>query len=157
VPETSRRIVTLTMEEPKFIGVIIHAPTGVIYKQQCGGTLCHHEQLEGYFVPVSRLELGDADRSSVDRFALDTDLLKAVFHDAYPDDADACVWGGSTADLPWDRVQRLADLVALLGYHGDRDPRPIAVDAARFDEGHEAWVPILTPDGPGVLVWNNCD
>jgi hypothetical protein len=28
----------------------------------------------------------------------------------------------------------------------------------RYVEGFfEAWVPVLTPQGPGVLVWPNCD
>ena len=153
-----RRIVSLTMEEPKFIGVIIQAPTGVVYEQQCGGTHCDHQSLEGYFVPLSRRELDDRDRMSENRFALDTDLLKAVFHDAYPNDDDACVWGSSTESLPSDRLERLAGLVALLCYRGaDYEARMMELDGGRLAEGCEAWVPVLTPDGRGMLVWNNCD
>ncbi len=152
------RIVSLTLEEPKFIGVIFEWPTGVIYEHQCGGTHCYHLDLQGYFVPVCRLELDDVDRTSADRFALDTDLLKAVFHDAYPDDEDACVWGRSTDDLPPDRLKRLEDLVALLGYRGaDYARKTITLDVSRLDQGCEAAVPVITPDGPGMLVWNNCD
>ncbi len=151
------RIVSLTLEEPQFIGVIVEAPTGVVYKQQCGGTHCYHHSIEGYFVPVSRLELGD-DRVSDDRFALDTNRLKEVFHHAVPGDDDACVFGQAIEDLPPDRLARLIALVALLGYHGaDYDRCAITLDRSRLALGCEAWVPVVTPDGPGLLVWNNCD
>lgn len=158
MPETQRRIVRLTCEEPKFLGVIIDAPTGVVYHHQCGGTDCNQRSLEGYFVPVSRRELDDNDLVSADRFALDTDLLKAVFHDTYPHDDDACVWGGSTGELPPEQLLRLAGLVALLCYRdADYQARGIELDRSRLDHGCEAWVPVLTPDGRGTLVWNNCD
>jgi hypothetical protein len=33
----------------------------------------------------------------------------------------------------------------------------LRLDESRLEEVVEAWVPVLTPDGPGVLVWENCD
>ena len=153
-----KRIVSLTLEEPKFIGVVIDAPTGVIYSQQCGGTNCYHYDFEGYFVPLSRYELDESDTTSDNRLALDTDLLKAVFHEAVPGDPDACVWARSTDELPPDRLDRLAALVALLCYRGGNyDEKMITLDYLRLKDGCEACVPVVTPDGPGTLVWNNCD
>jgi hypothetical protein len=158
MPERRNRVVCLTMEEPKFIGVIIEAPTGVVYSHQCGGTNCYHYDLEGYFVPLCRYELDERDLTSENRLALDTDLLKAVFHEAVPDDPDACVWAGSTGQLPPDRLDRLAALVGLLCYRGaDYGEQLIKLDRSRLADGCEACVPVVTPDGPGTLVWNNCD
>ncbi|MGW2742114.1 DUF6210 family protein [Streptomyces sp. NPDC001450] len=36
-------------------------------------------------------------------------------------------------------------------------PRPLALDETRLAEVDEAWVPVVTPDGPGVLVRENSD
>ena len=37
------------------------------------------------------------------------------------------------------------------------DPTFLELDETRLDETEEAWVRVLTPDGPGVLVWQNSD
>lgn len=155
MPDEKRRV-SLTCEEPKFIGLILHAPTGVIYEHQFGGTGCWHDGIEGYFVPVSRAEIDpDADVYSPSRHELDTDLLKAVFH--HPDDPDRC-WACSAADLPDENVERLAALIDLLCYYGGGyEMRQFELDRLRLADGREAYVPVLTPDGPGLLVWNNCD
>jgi hypothetical protein len=34
---------------------------------------------------------------------------------------------------------------------------PLRIDPARIDEIAEAWIPVETPDGPGVLLYKNCD
>ncbi|MFJ8440785.1 DUF6210 family protein [Kitasatospora griseola] len=31
------------------------------------------------------------------------------------------------------------------------------LDEIRLDRADEAWVPVLTPDGPAVPVWSNSD
>lgn len=33
-------------------GLIIPAPTGIVWSNQTGGMACHHPELEGYFLPV---------------------------------------------------------------------------------------------------------
>jgi hypothetical protein len=151
-----RRSVGLPIEEPKFLGVIIQAPTGVVYEHQCGGTSCDQAATEGFFVPVARRELDESDLFSANRFALDTDLLRAVFHG--DDDPEACVWTLSLDSMPAERLGRLAALVGLLCYHGaDYSEMPITLDHSRLREGCEAWVPVMTPEGRAMLVWNNCD
>jgi hypothetical protein len=34
---------------------------------------------------------------------------------------------------------------------------PLRIDEERADELDEAWVPVLTPDGPAYLAWVNSD
>ncbi|MFJ9461250.1 DUF6210 family protein [Kitasatospora sp. NPDC101447] len=36
-------------------------------------------------------------------------------------------------------------------------PHRLQLDESRIREADEAWVPVITPDGPGVLVWLNSD
>jgi hypothetical protein len=33
----------------------------------------------------------------------------------------------------------------------------LKLDESRIAEADEAWVPVLTPDGSGVLMWFNSD
>ncbi|MFJ9706886.1 DUF6210 family protein [Streptomyces sp. NPDC101234] len=39
----------------------------------------------------------------------------------------------------------------------DLYPARLALDETRLADVDEAWVPVVTPDGPGVLVWENSD
>ena len=62
-----------------------------------------------------------------------------------------------------EQQERLAALVATVPYWqcsldvvGDRR-LPLALDRSRIDEICEAWVPVVTPDGPGILLYGNCD
>ena len=151
----SPRLVSLPCEGPPFIGVIIAAPTGVIYQHQCGGYGCNQMRIEGYLLPVQRFEYDPArDLEGHDNwFAANPAELRAVFHT----DQDGCPWGYAD-QLPNDRLQELATLIALLGYLGqDFAESRLEMDPSKVQEALEAWVPVITPDGPGVLVWNNCD
>ena len=38
-----------------------------------------------------------------------------------------------------------------------RFPAHLVLDESRLSEADEAWVPVMTPDGPGVLVRENSD
>lgn len=65
--------------------------------------------------------------------------------------------------LTWspDLLDRLRSAVALHVYgSANRDdvwPAPLVLDESRLAEADEAWVPVLTPDGPGFLTWENSD
>jgi hypothetical protein len=37
------------------------------------------------------------------------------------------------------------------------EPVPLVLGESRIDQFDEAWLPVLTPDGPGVLWWSNSD
>lgn len=143
---------------PHLLGVIVAHPTGVHYEQQCAGTETATRQIEGYFVPVGGL------RRAPEEGQFDPHQLTALFHQG-----DGCVWGGepwklpeNTSLLPPERLERLRSLVAAIPYWaydeaGTEWRGHLRVDETRLGELAEAWVPVITPDGPGVLVWENCD
>lgn len=148
----SPRRISLPAEEPQFVVLAIQAPTGVIYEQQCGGFYCDQLEVEGYLTVVVRQEPDDA---RPDRFGVSPADLTAIFHS----EDDACHF-----PQPWlltpERIDRLDALIRTLGYFGGPDGPPVQefeLDRSRLDEVFEAWVPVITPDGPGVLLWNNCD
>jgi hypothetical protein len=39
----------------------------------------------------------------------------------------------------------------------NQTPHPLRLDEQNLRDADEAWVPVLTPDGPGILVWFNSD
>lgn len=139
---------------PYLLGVVIAHPTGVCYEQQCAGTETNLRSIEGYFVPLGGL------RFVADKGLFDPNQLTEVFHEG-----NACTWGGrawnlppNASELPEDRLERLRSLVEAIPYWTESDQRlHLRVDEERLGELVEAWVPVLTPDGPGVLVWENCD
>jgi hypothetical protein len=108
-------------------GVIIECHTGIVFAHQCGDEAAVLKRAEGYFVPL--------DGAAAPR-------LDALRH------------AGET----------LPALVAAIGYWPSND-QPVldparmhlALDHSRLDEMCEAWVPVITPDGPGVLVWDKGD
>lgn len=119
--------------------VVVRADTGVTYEQQCGGGECLLRTVQGYLVPVYQhevlTELGDLLANEVDTSA------------AEPVSAEV---RKQVAELVgeirfWPSVRDGGDAVAL------------ALDEDRIGELTEAWVPVTTPDGPGVLIWPNSD
>lgn len=136
----------------EWLAVVIEHPTGVVYSQQCGGTANDHRLVEGYLVPLGGPQCdAEEGRIAVPR-------LRDVFHRG-----TGCDYTWVGYDLPPDRRERLAALVATVPYwkihlDGVRDARlPLALDRSRIDEICEAWVPVVTPDGPGILLYANCD
>ncbi|MFF9573324.1 DUF6210 family protein [Streptomyces sp. NPDC014685] len=53
--------------------------------------------------------------------------------------------GSSRASLYWASDGHMEELHTL------------RLDGSRFRDADEAWVPVITPDGPGVLLWANSD
>ncbi|MEU2610567.1 DUF6210 family protein [Micromonospora sp. NPDC007271] len=121
--------------------VIVAAPTGIRYQQQYGGTACRQGQLEGFLVPVAGADAVPALRQ----------LFEGHFR------------GAGTWNHRWspEEAGRLRDIVADVTYWAcdgwDEDPHPLRWDETRSGDTDEAWVPVLTPDGPGMLVWANSD
>lgn len=136
-----------------WVGVIVDAPTGVFYANQCGGTACLHREREGYYVPLSGVPMNP------DEPRLGVAELRVAFHGP----SGACHWDLATdgAKLSADQLALLASAVARIPFwSGDgQDTRgPLRLDEARLDELAEAWVPILLPEGEeAILVWGNCD
>jgi Family of unknown function (DUF6210) len=111
---------------------------GVTYQQQCGGVACHHRELEGYFLPVS----------GVGAPVVPSDL-RGPFHRG-----EACTWREPTPD-GLATLRSIVEKVAML--ENGEQAKPLVLDESRVREVLESWVPVLTPLGPGVLTWPNCD
>jgi hypothetical protein len=137
--------------------VVVEKQTGVVYQQQFGGNVTRFGQVEGYLVPVHAPEALEELR----------DLFERTFRGAGTWDYD---WSGSAtepghrgAPLPSDPLRRLRDAVRRIPFwttncDGDAEQRDLLkVDEDRLAEVDEAWVPVLTPAGPGVLLWPNSD
>ncbi len=132
--------------------VLIPAETGVVYQQQYGGTACMRGQAEGYLIPVHGAGMGGGGESL------------ATLRDIFERELGGSGWPGG--ELPGPVMARLRDAVAKVpfcesGRTADdvlaRIERPLEVDAARLDELDEAWLPVVTGDGPGFLLWRNSD
>ncbi|MFD7449532.1 DUF6210 family protein [Kitasatospora sp. NPDC059827] len=125
----------------RWLYVVVTAPTGVHYQQQYGGTSCHQGELQGFLVPVT----------GPDGLAALRELFERDFR------------GAGTQHHTWSdgELDRLRDALRGITYwacDGDtEEPHELRLDEDRLAETDEAWVPVLTPDGPGVLVWPNSD
>lgn len=121
--------------------VVVEAPTGVVYQQQYGGTACRQGQVEGFLVPLVGLGAVDDLR----------DLFERHFR------------GSGTWRHSWtpEELAALRGPVEGLTYWTcdgtNEEPHPVRLDDSRLAEVDEAWVPVVTPDGPGVLLWFNSD
>jgi hypothetical protein len=135
---------------PPWIGVVVRAETGVFYATQCAGVATEQRLVQGYYVP-----LGGA-KYDVDGGNIEIDPFVDVFHLD-----DACQWTWRGTDLPKDRLDTLRALVEEIAYWSSVDGRDLKaqlhIDESRIAELAEAWIPVQTPDGLGVLVYTNCD
>jgi hypothetical protein len=122
-----------------WLHVVVRAQTGVFYRQQYGGTACRQGELEGFLVPV----LGSSS------FVQLRELFEGHF-------GGAGTWRHRWRD---EEIESLRKQVRGISYwDGDAlsaTPRPLRLDQRHLGEVDEAWVPVLTPDGPGILVWSN--
>ena len=131
---------------------VIAAPTGVVYQHQCAGVACEVRQIEGYLVPLGGLKF-EADAGPINPAE-----FTAPFHSG-----ESCVCGISGAALSADRLSWLRSLVASVTFwdiapDGEVTSRSrLRLDESRLRELAEAWVPVVTPAGSGILMWNNCD
>jgi hypothetical protein len=136
---------------PDWLAVVIEHPTGVVFGQQCAGTSTDQRLVEGYLVPLG------GSRFDVDNGQLSSAPLRAVFHDG-----DGCTHGWGIKPLDGSRLQGLVLYIEDIPYWRhtnvyDCSRQPLRLDYDRQEEICEAWVPVLTPDGKGILLWPNCD
>jgi hypothetical protein len=132
-----------------WLAVVVRRETGVVYGNQCAGVSCLQWRVEGYLVPLSGWKREDGGK-------IDFDLLNGVFHEG-----DTCRYDWTGRNLPVERLEKLNELIGELSYWRSSSRHPdkyaIHVDMDRIDEIAEAWIPVETPDGPGVLIYENCD
>jgi hypothetical protein len=118
--------------------VLVPRKTGLVYGHQYGGLKCRYAETEGFLVPAW---VNPEARAGLDRLFL----------------ADLGGNGVRDEDRP-EAVERVRDAIQQIWYRGTGDRMaPLQVDDARSAELDEAWVPVLTPDGPAYLAWSNSD
>jgi hypothetical protein len=134
--------------------VLIPAPTGVVYAHQCAGRRNVVREAEGFLIPVGGL-------GAADEF-VGADRLVAFFERTFrghPPDPQR------PPDGTWTEAH-LRELTALVGaipcwltpraLEGTRR-RFLELDTDRLEEVTEGWLPVLTPHGPGILLFPNGD
>jgi uncharacterized protein DUF6210 len=148
---TVQRYVSLDFEELRLC-VVVAAGTAVVYQHQYGGMACMQGQVEGYLLPVHGVPAGDCEEAL------------AALREIFERDLGGAGWRGGA--LPGQLMARLRDAVGKIAVEesgqtaGDllsRARKRLVLDEDRLGELDEAWVPVLTADGPGFLVWNNSD
>jgi hypothetical protein len=121
--------------------VVVRAQTGVFYRQQYGGTACRQGVVEGFLVPV----LGPASYVQ----------LRELFEGHF---GGAGTWNHRWRDK---EIESLRQPVQGISYWAcdalNATPHPLRLDEQHLSDADEAWIPVLTPDGPGILVWSNSD
>lgn len=122
---------------------LIESSTGIEYAAQTGGYANEMRSAEGFLIP-----LGDAKAAQP---------LIAWFQREFA--------GHSYPPVPeWTqtRIDHLSNLVCQIPcWHTSREGNDrremLQLDKSRIDECTEAWVPVITPFGPGILLFANCD
>ena len=109
-------------------------------------------QVEGYLLPVHGMPAGDCGEAL------------AALREIFERDLGGAGWrGGALPRLLMARLRDAVDKIAVEGsgeMAGDllsREQKRLVLDEGRLGELDEAWVPVATADGPGLLVWNNSD
>ncbi|MCC2671671.1 MAG: hypothetical protein K0Q72_4142, partial [Armatimonadetes bacterium] len=130
-----------------YLAVIVAQDGAVVYSQQCAGLACLEREVAGCYVPLG----GFRYQASEGRF--DAAELRAAFHRGTSCCGDRPPHG--------EQLERLRTAIAAIAYwqsDGAGEIRThLTLDEDRLSEIVEAWVPVLTPDGPGILTWPNCD
>lgn len=112
-----------------FAGLIISAPTGVIYTNQTGGTHCCQEQLEGFFVPLTLFS--------------DEDPLEGYSeHLMRPAPLDSV----RRAKLMELAQQRIAAMSLA------KDLEALDIEASPTQSIREAWIPVLVKQRPDMML-----
>lgn len=125
-----------------WMAVLVRARTGVTYSHQTGGVACLPRKLEGYYVPVFDQIAYDSLRS----------IFEVTLEGAGMSQSNAH-WAGPLLE----RLRQAVTLVRMDPSAGGPGEAPLVLDESRLDEIDEAWVPVVSPDGPGVLIWENSD
>jgi hypothetical protein len=140
---SSRRFVTLDQDGTAdgWLHVVVEARTSVFYHQQYGGHVCRQGQVEGFLVPVFGPDALDA--------------LRQLFEEEFA--------GGGTWNRPWpdherERLRGIIESIPYWTFDGHTEHlHSLSLNESLMRDVGEAWVPVVTPDGPGVLLWANSD
>ena len=149
-----------------WLAVVVRSKSGVVYANQCEGVATKQRLVEGYLVLLGGWKY------EVDGGVIDPTLLTEIFHRD-----GACMWRWVGRELPSERFAELNKLIDEIPYwrcgleggigtlRGKTDEciertdarLHLRIDTNRAEQIAEAWIPVETPDGPGVLLYKNCD
>jgi hypothetical protein len=134
-----------------WLAVVVGSQTGVVYATQCEGVATKQRFVEGYLVLLG------GSKYDPDGGMIDPAPLTEVFHKD-----GACIWSWQGRELPGERFAKLDKLIEEIPYwrcglDGSDDKCHLRIDKDRVEQVAEAWIPVETPDGPGVLLYKNCD
>jgi hypothetical protein len=135
--------------DPRGVGdlglcLIVEHPTGVEYGHQCGGYLCEEKIAEGYLVPLGQREV----ELRIYEF------FEREFH-------GHCYQPHN--EWTKERIAGLNELLAQIPCRecskslSDDQEGVLELDPERIRDCVEAWIPVRSPLGRGVLTLINCD
>jgi hypothetical protein len=131
---------------PTGLAVIVRAATGVTYGAQCGGLANAERDAEGYLVLCP---------------PQDDDLATSILAELEPWFASRASQGQTADTWPASHVAELAAIVARVVFWTTAGSKPsrarLALDLSQLADCREAWIPVTTPDGPGILTFDNSD
>lgn len=125
--------------------LLVEAQTGATYEHEAAGHWCEHRRVEGICIPLGPDQLA----------ARLVEFFRTEFRGWPP------VAGGSASwsDAQW---AACAERVREITVWDETPPSegqwtPLELDAERQSEATEAWLPVRTPFGDGVLAFVNSD
>jgi Family of unknown function (DUF6210) len=123
--------------------LIVEAATSITYEQQCGNYAVALRRMEGFLIPLG----GEREaRVIYDWFAT---TFKGHSY------AAASSWSDQTVGELQELVHRVPCWIRT---SSDSDEvRSLELDMGRLDQCIEAWIPVLSPYGPGILTLDNSD
>jgi hypothetical protein len=125
-----------------YLLMIVAAATGVTYTHQCGGFACLQNSMEGYLVQAGTPE----DERRI------YDWFQREFEGAC---MNASAWNPENIRILEGLISQVACWHTNITGHDSR--HFLQLDQARMHECVEAWIPVHSPYGPGILVLNNSD
>ena len=127
--------------------VVVVLQTGVTYAHQCAGLRTEIREVEGFVIPVGGPEAAAP--------------LLAFFHTRFQGNAPS---RASDVAPTWTDadVQELEALVSNIPLwktmrDGGSERACLKLDSSKLSDATEAWIPVQTAYGPGILLFKNSD
>ena len=134
---------------PAGLAVIVYAETGIVYATQCGSSARVEREAEGYLVPCP----ADGHDGEYD--------IQGELQQWFSSHAPR---GESADTLSSALIEELAAIVArVMFWTTSSEPEQddsidhLVLDTSRLSECIAAWMPVRTPQGRGILTFDNAD
>lgn len=129
-----------------WIYLLVENQTNIVYSSQCNGTDNEIRYLEGFLIPIGGdvYDVGMNQKIDIDRF-VNIFKKKSKFQ---------------TNNFNIEELKKIIENITIW-YSEEIDGNDVRnylmLNESRINEAVEAWIPVLTPWGDGVLVWKNSD